>query len=361
MPPPNLHEHIQVDTSDEDSLYDADSAADSSLSFASSVRDYYYENGRRYHAYRYGQYPIPNDQEEQDRLEITHHLFTLLTGGDLYRAPLTSQQQELKPKRILDIGTGTGTWALDVAEDFPDAEIIGTDLSPIQPNFAPPNCSFIIDDAESDWTFPKDETFDYIHARSMGGGIADWERLMRQAYNHLRPGGWIEFQEFEAAVNSDDGTHERAPMLLDLSRRLDEASSKFGKRVSIASSLAGWVRRAGFANVTEDVYKVGHLSIHLSFCSSEHRSAHVYPQCPIGSWPKSPRLKELGRVGKLAVVEAIEPYSLALFTRVLGWSYEQAQDYLNKCRRETMNTSCHIYVLFYYVYAQRPLNDERDD
>ncbi|KAL4968421.1 class I SAM-dependent methyltransferase [Aspergillus stella-maris] len=333
MPPPNFHEHIQVDTSDEDSIYDADSAADSSLSFASSVRDYYYENGRRYHAYRYGQYPIPNDQEEQDRLEITHHVFKLITGGDLYRAPLASQQP--RPKRILDIGTGTGTWALDVAEDFPEAEIIGTDLSPIQPNFSPPNCSFIIDDAESDWTFPKDEKFDYIHARSMGGGIGDWERLMRQAYNHLRPGGWVEFQEFEACVRSDDGTDERAPMLLDLGRRLDEASKKFGKRVGIASSLAGWVRNAGFTNVTEDVYK-----------------------CPVGSWPKSPRLKELGRVSKIAVIESIEPYSLALFTRVLGWTYEQAQDYVDKCRRETLNSSCHIYVFYYFVYAQRPLSEQ---
>ncbi|KAL4787886.1 S-adenosyl-L-methionine-dependent methyltransferase [Aspergillus varians] len=330
MPPPNFHEQIQVDTSDEDSLYETDSVADSNLSFASTVRDYYYENGRRYHAYRYGQYPIPNDQEEQDRLAITHHLFKLLIGGDLYRAPLPQQP----PKRILDIGTGTGTWALEMAEEFSEADIVGTDLSPIQPSFSPPNCTFIIDDAESDWAFSEDEAFDYIHARSMGGGIGDWDHLLRQAYNHLKPGGWIEFQEFEANIRSDDGTHVKAPLILDLSKRLDEASQKFGKRLGVASSLGGWLETAGYTNVTEDIYK-----------------------CPVGTWPKSPRLKEIGRVGKVSLIEAIEPYSLALFTRVLGWTYEQAQDYVNKCRREAMNSSCHIYVLFYYVYAQRPLND----
>ncbi|KAL4919557.1 S-adenosyl-L-methionine-dependent methyltransferase [Aspergillus aurantiobrunneus] len=331
MPPPNFHEHIQVDTSDEDSLYDVESVAGSNLSFASTVRDYYYENGRRYHAHRYGQYPIPNDEEEQDRLAITHHLFKLLTGGDLCRTPLAQQPA---PKRILDIGTGTGIWALEMAEEFPEAEIIGTDLSPIQPSFSPPNCTFLIDDAESDWAFSKDEPFDYIHARSMGGGIADWERLLRQAYSHLKPGGWIEFQEYEARITSDDGTHVRAPMLLDLGKRLAEASSKFGKPMSIGPSLVEWLETTGYTNITEDIYK-----------------------CPVGSWPKSPRLKEIGRVGKVSVIEAIEPYSLALFTRVLGWTYEKAQDYINKCRREAMNSSCHIYVLFYYVYAQRPQND----
>jgi methylase of polypeptide subunit release factors len=33
---------------------------------------------------------------------------------------------------VLDIGTGTGIWAIDFADEHPEAEVIGTDLSPIQ-------------------------------------------------------------------------------------------------------------------------------------------------------------------------------------------------------------------------------------
>jgi trans-aconitate methyltransferase len=226
---------------------------DSNLSFASSVRDYSYENGRRYHAYRHGQYPFPNDEEEQARLALMHHLFKLLSGGDLYRAPLTRNNN---PSRILDIGTGTAEWAIEMAEDFPSTTILGTDLSPIQPSWAPPNCRFFIDDAESDWAFSPAEAFDYIHARSLGGGIADWPRLLRQAYTHLKPGGWFEAQEFETWVLSDDGTHTTASSILDWQDRLNEASTQFGKPMNVASRLEEWLMDAGFVNVVDDKYKV---------------------------------------------------------------------------------------------------------
>ena len=79
-----------------------DDAASSTASVASSVLNYQYENGRRYHAFRSGTYVLPNDEQEQDRLDLTHHVLTLLLGGELYRSPLSD------PKMILDVGTGTG-------------------------------------------------------------------------------------------------------------------------------------------------------------------------------------------------------------------------------------------------------------
>jgi hypothetical protein len=77
-------------------------------SVTTSIRDYIYENGRRYHAYREGEYLIPNDEKEQDRLDLIHHVFRLTLGGALYRAPIPPTV-----KRVLDMGTGTGIWAID--------------------------------------------------------------------------------------------------------------------------------------------------------------------------------------------------------------------------------------------------------
>ncbi|KAF5548823.1 hypothetical protein FMEXI_4493, partial [Fusarium mexicanum] len=79
-------------------------------SLNSSVLNYKYENGRRYHAFREGAYLVPNDDEEQDRMDLGHHIYRLVLGGDLFLAPIGD-----KVKRILDLGTGTGIWAMDFA------------------------------------------------------------------------------------------------------------------------------------------------------------------------------------------------------------------------------------------------------
>lgn len=44
-------------------------------------------------------------------MDLVHHLCRLLLGGKLYLAPIGD-----KPGRVLDLGTGTGIWAMDFAE-----------------------------------------------------------------------------------------------------------------------------------------------------------------------------------------------------------------------------------------------------
>jgi SAM-dependent methyltransferase len=143
-----------------------------------------------------------------------------------------------------------------MAEAYPTTEIIGTDLSPIQPNWAPPNVRFFIDDAESEWAFGPTEKFDYVHARSMGGGIGDWSRFLKQGWQSLKPGGWFEVQEFDCQVRSDDGTHEEARNFNYWMTLLVQASIKHGRPVNVAKSVRQWMIDAGFNNVTDDIYKV---------------------------------------------------------------------------------------------------------
>jgi ubiquinone/menaquinone biosynthesis C-methylase UbiE len=71
-----------------------------------------FDNGRRYHSYRQGEneYWGPNDELQNDQLDIAHHMFLILLDQKLYLAPIRD------PQRILDLGCGTGIWCIDMAE-----------------------------------------------------------------------------------------------------------------------------------------------------------------------------------------------------------------------------------------------------
>lgn len=89
---------------------------------------------------------MPSDEAEQDRLDLAHHLFTSLFGGDLYKAPIGDKED---PANVLDAGTGTGVWALDFGDLHPGSQVIGLDLAPIQPEWTFPNvlstfCGYVI-------------------------------------------------------------------------------------------------------------------------------------------------------------------------------------------------------------------------
>lgn len=224
----------------------------SSTSLSSSILNHTYENGRRYHAYKEGEYPIPNDEKEQDRLDLLHHIWKLILNGELYAAPLPPN-----PQRVLDFGTGTGIWAIDFADDHPSATVIGTDLSPIQPSWVPPTCQFYVDDSDGPWTFQPHEKFDFIHGRAMGGSIKDWGALYREIYKHLKPGGWVEIQEYETWIQPNDEKVETPTSLMTWLVEVNAASEKFGKKLLVAKEHKANMEAAGFLDVVDKEFKVG--------------------------------------------------------------------------------------------------------
>ena len=56
-------------------------------------------------------YFAPNDEAENNRLDMHHHLATLIIGGKLTTAPIGKN-----PQRILDVGCGTGIWCIDAGK-----------------------------------------------------------------------------------------------------------------------------------------------------------------------------------------------------------------------------------------------------
>ncbi|OJJ05039.1 hypothetical protein ASPVEDRAFT_44586 [Aspergillus versicolor CBS 583.65] len=281
--------NLEVDnTQDDNSSVFSDDYQSELTSLRSSIMDYRYENGRRYHAYRAGSYWGPNDAKAQEQLDIGHHLYNLMLHGKLYLAPISDDVQ-----KVLDVGTGTGIWAMEFADLFPSATVIGTDLSPIQPSWVPPNVQFEVDDCCDEWLYGKD-TFDFVHIRGLYGCVADWDSFYKQALNALKPGAWIEQAEQGVVPKSDDGT-TNGTALQEWGDVSVKAGDEFGRTLCALDTSREGMIKAGFVDVVERRFKV-----------------------PIGGWASDPRLKQLGLYNRLQWEEGVEGWCMFLLTAVLG-------------------------------------------
>lgn len=270
------------------------------------------------------------DEKENDRNDLQHHKFTLLLNDKLYVAPIADEQLSQQNSRILDIGTGTGIWAIDMADKFPHAEVTGVDIAPTQPPLAPPNCYFEIDDIEEDWPYQPNH-FDFVHGRDLLTAVRDWSRLLSQAYTHLKPGGWMQLASTIPDIQSDDHTLPDKSYYLEASRLYFEMAEKMGTSLEAPRRWAGQMRDAGFVEVQDVVYKI-----------------------PMGTWPKSKRLRIIGRLEQMMLMEGFEAFMLRGYVEILNGRAEDLAFILAHARREITDQSIHTYVFFHVTYGRKP-------
>lgn len=78
---------------------------------------------------------------------------------------------------------------MDFADEYPESDVKGIDISPIQPEFVPPNARFEVDDFNLE--FFDENKYDLIHQRELNGGIANLPLFYHKCFTALAPGGWL--------------------------------------------------------------------------------------------------------------------------------------------------------------------------
>ncbi|KAK4448547.1 S-adenosyl-L-methionine-dependent methyltransferase [Podospora aff. communis PSN243] len=261
-----------------------DGTIDSSRTLYADEVEYVMENGRQY----CGDYFMPIDSMEQTRQYVIHQVYLKTFNLQLTTVPLED------PSYILDIGTGVGEWAIAMAERYPDCEVFGTDIAPIQPTDQVPfNVEFHIEDAEDEWIRPPD-TVDLVHIREMTGAFSDWSSIYQQAYTCIKPGGWLEVVDFddvlanEAIINFfPEGSAARIVI-----PGIYEAAQKCGRPRGVEHMKHSRLEEAGFVDIKDSTY-------YLGIGSKEN-----------ASW---------GSSWLFAIVTGIEATCLRHLTKVLGW------------------------------------------
>ncbi|GAB1318649.1 metalloendopeptidase [Madurella fahalii] len=313
---------------------DAASSVDSGIGLADGYYShwYTYEFGRRYlsHTYQPGAgYFCPTDEQEDCRQDLQSHVFDLLFHGRQYFAPLSSACVV----NVLDLCSGTGIWALDVAEEHPSWNVRGVDLRPCPLMWTPPNLFFQIDDICLPWTFGT--KFDYIHTRAtlyMGCWSDFKKEVVQRAYDTLQPGGWFESQEVGSLVASDDGTLPPHGGLASWVQDFNTAGSLTGRPRDVAGSISQWYMEVGFVDVRHTTFKL-----------------------PIGQWPMDPRQKELGAWWAMTLETALSGLSVRLFHEAFGRETAETEIQVIRATRDIRNRSIHAYSTVHVVCGRKPL------
>jgi ubiquinone/menaquinone biosynthesis C-methylase UbiE len=258
-------------------------------------------------------YMLPGGEQNIDRLDLQHFMLRYLLKGN-YIAPIA------KPAHILDVGCGTGRWVTEMAQEFPQAELNGIDLTlPMEGvTLFPRNSHFLVGNVLNELPF-EDTFFDFVHQRLFIFTIPQlhWQQLVNELVRVTRRGGWVEIIEVNPVFQ------HTGPATEYVLQMIIQAALQLGLDPAISQRLGTLLGKAGLKRVGTSTQLV-----------------------PVGAW--GGQLGTMAIAGILAIVQGMKPPVLAHthttsdeFDRLMMQMAEEVEEY-----RTTFT--------FHIAYGQRP-------
>ncbi|KAL9593455.1 MAG: hypothetical protein Q9219_007544 [cf. Caloplaca sp. 3 TL-2023] len=282
--------------------------------------EYQYNHGRRFQGQGEGAYYMPNDESEISRLDMQHQIWLLTLDDHLCRAPIASEIET-----VLEVGAGSGIWALDFAGRYPNCQVLGVDLVPVKPTRpVPTNCSFRIHNVETDnWeNFAPRGSIDLVHSRFLIQGMHDWRGYFQHCYNCLKPGGWLEAQEVRYPMHSAASDVPPDTPYLRWGRLVYEALAKGGINAGAPQEFSRLLKDVGFEDVVEE---------------------EIW--WPVGTWPDDEKGKKMGEMQFTNYVDGLEGYTMGSLTKHLGWTTEQVTRLVKEVLKDLEDLSKKYYLV----------------
>ncbi|KAK6503500.1 hypothetical protein TWF481_008517 [Arthrobotrys musiformis] len=160
--------------------------------------NYHYKRSRRYAGTTHDSipYPLPCDQQEVNRQNLLHHIFTEVFGS-VHAAEFPTPSDI--PSNVLDVGCGSGLWIASISDEFSsrgrtDVRFTGMDIVRNCPEMSNVNFRFVKHNIlHLPLPFATGE-FDYVMVREMTLCHPSSEALLEEYLRILSVGGTLEVQ-----------------------------------------------------------------------------------------------------------------------------------------------------------------------
>ncbi|KAG8827580.1 hypothetical protein FRC17_007792 [Serendipita sp. 399] len=331
-------------------------------------------------------YMMPSDNGEFQRLDKQHYAFVLALGGlypcrDVVESILGPSNRG-EPRSILDLGSGSGIWAIEMARNYPNAAVVALDLAPstVDPEAVPPNCRFEIDDINLGLTHYHGQ-FDVIHARCIGSGLANYGEMMLDVEACLKPGGIAIFIDGDMTmyqedmvtpikIGQDEGEAPGSPggsWLARLARGNSDpcVSSEFEFTITKETRYAAILNGSDIDGL-EDRIDEG-MWDHSLIDPSSVRVASLFT--PVGPWLTSQdphEQQQLQYIGSLLRQDFIVWMRMGsawhALLRKYGIAQEQLTEWLDRAVSEVEDTHIRMFWRWRFTWGiKRPDENEEDD
>jgi hypothetical protein len=181
---------------------------------------------------------------------------------------------------------------------------------------------FRYDDIELPWVF--EQPIDLIHSRICSGlAIRNWPKYLSESYRCLRPGGWVEAQEFYMEALSDDNSLPPDSAIIQWHEEYHKGSLLTGCNMRLpAQQIKSFMEAAGFVNVQTVEMK--------------------WPMSP-WTWHEDEKLREAGLYMMDCTLKELRGMSLQVFTKLLQWKIEDMDALLARVKEEWLRNDVHAY------------------
>jgi hypothetical protein len=132
-------------------------------------------------------------------------------------------------------------------------------------------------------------------------------------------------------IGCDDDSAPLDSPIMEWSTHMMTAAKNLGLDLEAGNTFPSLLSAAGFVDIQSETFA-----------------------WPLGRWPQDRNMKEVGRWAHHNYLQGLSGFSLAFFTRGLGWQKAQVEELVEKVREQSLSRACHVYLPITVFLARKP-------